>query len=52
MCFIKKSQMGFCIIFLFIDCLNTISNPYDINEACNHLKTEFEMEDLSQTKFC
>jgi hypothetical protein len=50
--FIKKSQTRFCIISAYVDDLNTIGNPQDIDEAHNHLKTEFEMEDLGQTKFC
>jgi hypothetical protein len=41
--FIKKSSTGFCIISVFVD---------DLNEARHHLKTEFEMKDLGQTKFC
>jgi len=35
-----------------VDDLNIIGNPHDINEARNLLKTEFEMKDLGQTKFC
>ena len=50
--FIKKSQTGFCIISVYVDDLNIIGNPHDINEARNLLKTEFEMKDLGQTKFC
>ena len=50
--FINKSQTGFCIISVYVDDLNIISNPQDIDEARNHLKTEFEMKDLGQTKFC
>jgi hypothetical protein len=50
--FIKKSQTGFCIISVYVDDLNIIGNPQDIDEACNHLKMEFEMKDLGQTKFC
>ena len=37
---------------MYVDDLNIIGNPHDIDEACNHLKTEFEMKDLGQTKFC
>jgi hypothetical protein len=50
--FIKKSQKGFCIILVYVDDLNIIGNPEDIDEARNHLKMEFEMKDLGQTKFC
>ena len=50
--FIKKSSTGFCIISVYVDDLNIIGNTQDIDEACNHLKMEFEMKDLGQTKFC
>jgi hypothetical protein len=50
--FIKKSSIGFYIISVYVDDLNTIGNEPDINEAHHHLKTEFEMNDLGQTKFC
>src|SRR6266511_2573053 len=50
--FMKKSSTGFCIISVYVDDLNIIGNTQDIDEARNHLKIEFEMKDLSQTKFC
>jgi hypothetical protein len=50
--FIKKSSTGFCIISVYVDDLNIIGSEKDINEARHHLKTEFEMKDLGQTKFC
>jgi hypothetical protein len=50
--FIKKSSTGFCIISVYVDDLNIIGNEPDINEARHHLKTEFEMKDLGQTKYC
>jgi hypothetical protein len=37
---------------VYIDDLNIISNQQDIDEACKHLKTEFELKDLGKTKFC
>jgi hypothetical protein len=50
--FIKKSQKGFCIISVYVDDLNIIGTQRDIDEARNHLKTEFEVKDLGNTKFC
>ena len=50
--FIKKSLSGFCIISVCVDDLNIIGSTRDIDEARNHLKTEFEMKDLGKTKFC
>jgi hypothetical protein len=49
--FIKKSSTCFCIISVYIDDLNIIGHAKDIDEACNHLKKEFEMKDLGKTKF-
>ena len=50
--FIKKSVTGFCIVSVYVDDINIIGNEHDINEARHHLKAEFEMKDLGQTKFC
>jgi hypothetical protein len=50
--FIKKSQTGFCIISMYVDDLNIIGNPKDIEEARKHLKTKFEIKDLGKTKCC
>jgi hypothetical protein len=50
--FIRKSATEFCIISVYVDDLNIIGHTKDINEACNHLKAEFEMNDLGRTKFC
>jgi hypothetical protein len=36
---------------VYVD-VNIIGNEPDINESRHHLKTEFEMKDLSQTKYC
>ena len=37
---------------MYVDDLNIIDNPQDIDEARNHLKTEFKRKDFGQTKFC
>ena len=50
--FIRKSPTGFCIISVYVDDLNIIGHTKEIDEAHNHLKTEFEMKDLGKTKFC
>ena len=50
--FIKRSSSGFCIISVYVDDINIIGNTQNIEEARNHLKTEFEMKDLGKTKFC
>jgi hypothetical protein len=50
--FIRKSSTEFCIISIYVYDLNIIGTELDINEARDHLKTEFEMKDLGKTKFC
>jgi len=40
------------VLYLYVDDLNIIGNPKDIEEARNHLTTEFEMKDLGKTKYC
>ena len=37
---------------MYVDDINIIGNSESIDEARNHLKTEFEMKDLGKTKFC
>jgi hypothetical protein len=37
---------------VYVDDLNIIGNQQDIDEARNHLKTEFDVKDLGKTKFC
>jgi hypothetical protein len=49
--FIQKSITRFCIISVYVDDLNIIGHINDIDEACNHLKTEFKIKDLCRTKF-
>jgi hypothetical protein len=43
--------VGYCIILVYVDDLNIIGNKLDIDEACHHLTTEFDMNDLGITKF-
>jgi len=43
--------MGFYIISVYVDDLNIFGHKQDIDEACKHLKTEFELKDLGKTKF-
>ena len=50
--FIKRYSSGFCIISVYVDDINIIGDSPNIDEARNHLKTEFEMKDLGKTKSC
>jgi hypothetical protein len=47
---IRKSNIGFCIISIYVDNLNIIGHTKDTDEACNHIKMEFEIKDLGKTK--
>jgi hypothetical protein len=49
--FIRRSSTEFCIISVYVDDLNIIGHTKDIDEAHNHLKTEFEIKDLGGTNF-
>jgi hypothetical protein len=40
--FIRKSATRFCIISIYVDDLNIIGHTKYIDEARNHLETEFE----------
>jgi hypothetical protein len=50
--FLHKSSTGFCFISVYVDDLNIIYTELDINEVRDHLKMEFEMNDLGKTKLC
>ncbi|KAL0546825.1 hypothetical protein IC582_016743 [Cucumis melo] len=49
--FIKKSQLGFAIITVYVDDLNIIGTPKELSKTIEYLKKEFEMKDLGKTKF-
>ncbi|CAM8902188.1 unnamed protein product [Rhodiola kirilowii] len=50
--FIKRTESGYVIIAVYVDDLNIIGTPEEIQLAANYLKMEFEMKDLGTTKFC
>ena len=50
--FIKKRENGFAIIAVYVDDLNLIGTPEEINKTTNYLKKEFEMKDLGKTRYC
>jgi hypothetical protein len=52
MCVHQKILYWILHISVYVDDLNIIGHTKDIDEALNHLKTEFEMNDLDRTKFC
>ena len=50
--FIKKSEIRFAIIVVYVDDLNLVGTPEELTRTTNYLKKEFEMKDLGKTKFC
>ena len=50
--FIKKSEIGFAIIVVYVDDLNLIGTLEELIRTVKYLKREFEMKDLRKTKFC
>ena len=50
--FMKRSGNEFVIIAVYVDDLNIIRTPEELQKAVNILKEEFEMKDLGRTKFC
>lgn len=50
--FIKRSQSGFAIIAVYVDDLNIIGTPNELERTAKYLMKEFEMKDLGKTKFC
>ncbi|KAM1052078.1 hypothetical protein ACFX2A_034318 [Malus domestica] len=50
--FIKKSNSGFAIMAVYVDDMNLVGTPEELNKTVEYLKSEFEMKDLEKTKYC
>ena len=50
--FIKKSEIGFAIIAVYVDDLNLVGTHEELTKTAEYLEKEFEMKDLGKTKFC
>ena len=50
--FIKKSEIGFAIIAVYVDDMNLIGTPKELSKTTEYLKKEFKVKDLGKTKFC
>ena len=50
--FIKKREIGFAIIAVYVDDLNLIETPEELIKTTNYLKKEFEMKDHGKTRYC
>ena len=49
--FIKKSHSGFEIVVVYVNDMNLIGIPEELARTVAHLKSEFEMKDLSKTRY-
>ena len=49
--FIKKFNTEFAIIAVYVDDLNIIKTPKEVQKAVTYLKEEFKMKDLGKTKY-
>ena len=49
---LKKSEIGFAIIAVYVDDLNFIGTLEKLSKTASYLKNEFEMKDLEKIKFC
>ncbi|KAM1643278.1 hypothetical protein ACFX2K_013105 [Malus domestica] len=50
--FIKKSHFGFAIVAVYVDDINLIGTPTELEEIAAHLKSEFQMNDLGKIRYC
>ena len=50
--FIKRSGSEFVIIVVYVNDLSIIDTRKELLKAVECLKKEFEMKDISKTKFC
>ncbi|KAM1603471.1 hypothetical protein ACFX13_031052 [Malus domestica] len=50
--FIKKSNSGFAIVAVYVDDMNLVGTPEELNKTAEYLKSEFEMKDLGKIKYC
>ncbi|KAM2529569.1 hypothetical protein PS1_027536 [Malus domestica] len=49
--FIKKPHSGFVIVAIYVDDMNLIGTPVELEEIPVHLKSEFEMKDIGKTRY-
>ena len=50
--FIKKTISEFVVLAIYVDDINLIGTPIELQKAIDYLKNEFEMKDLGRTKLC
>ena len=50
--FIKKFEIGFTIIAVYVDDMNLIETFEKLSKIAEYLKKEFKVKDLGKTKLC
>ena len=50
--FIKKTISEFVVFVFYVDDINLIRTPIELQKAIDYLKNKFEMKDLGRTKLC
>ena len=50
--FIKKSELGFSILAVYVDDINLFGISEELTKAAKYLKDEFEIKDLGKTNYC
>ena len=50
--FIKKIISEFVVLAIYVDDINIIVTPIELQKTVDYLKNEFEMKDLRRTKLC
>ena len=48
--FIKKTTPEFVKLVVYVDNINLIGTPIELQKAIDYLKKEFEMKDIEKTK--
>ena len=50
--FIKKFLKGFAILAVYVDDINLIGTPEELEKTADYLKKEFEMKDHGKPRLC
>ena len=50
--FIKKSEIGFAIIAIYVNDMNLIETLEELSKTVEYLNKEFEVKDFGKTKLC
>ena len=52
MCFYKETESSFVIVAVYVDDINIIGTPEELQKTVDYLNAEFEMKDLGKTRLC